>query len=153
MKQPEIILPIVYGAESSYKSIELKDAHTLYICVDSGNMYLGAASIGKDVIFQDTRNVSSNIGDNGGYCITPYGVYNKQNDEWKLFSLWHIDENNNLVIGENIIPIFDVATANEAGVVLSTPDEEGAVSVDASGKMTVNGWRALKDKLHVNRID
>lgn len=153
MKQSEIILPIVYGSKQNYRSLEMKDARTIYICVDTGNMYLGIAPIGKDVIFRKERNIPADVGDNGEYCISPYGVYYKEDDTWKLFSLWHVDDNNNLIVNGNIVPVFDIATTTKAGVVLSTTGEDGTIAVDADGKMTVNGWTELNAKLKISRVD
>lgn len=74
-----ITLPILYGIQDRYDNLQSKDDTTIYICADSGNMYLGEAPIGKDTLFSSNYEISNDFGEIGQFCITPYGVYYKAN--------------------------------------------------------------------------
>lgn len=74
-----ITLPILYGIQDRYDALQSKDDTTIYICADSGNMYLGSAPIGKDTLFSGNYEINNDFGEIGQFCITPYGIYYKAN--------------------------------------------------------------------------
>lgn len=153
MVNPSIVLPMLYGTDANYQAIAMKDANTIYICVDTGNMYLGTSPIANYVLFCEDRSISEDVGNDGQYCITPYGVYYKVGGVWELYSSWYVDADNNLVVNEQIIPIFDIATTTTPGVVKSTAEGDGTVNVSSDGTMNVNGWDTLVDQLRIRRVD
>ena len=73
----KIVLPISYGNQNNYNALSEKLADHIYVCGDTGNLYLGTKSLGNGVLFSSEKNISSTFGEIGQYCITPYGVYQK----------------------------------------------------------------------------
>ena len=138
-------IPIKVGLQEKYDKI--KHDHTMiYICSDTGNMYLGDIPIGGNsgVLFYINEQIPEDFGTAGQRCITPNGVFEKHSDNtWQLFSRWSITSDGELAIDGNV----PIATSDKVGFVRSS-DELGKVSVDSNGIMSVNGWDNIEVSLN-----
>lgn len=73
-----IILPILHGDQEKYNNLSVKQPDKIYICDNTGNMYIGDKPLAKDVLYKDdTNELTSDFGRIGDFCITPSGVYTK----------------------------------------------------------------------------
>lgn len=135
-------IPIKVGTQARYNAIQ-HEPTIIYVCSDSGNMYLGNKPIGgsTNVLFYAYENIPADFGDSGQQCITPYGIFEKDEEtsSWKLFSRWSITSNGELAI-DGTVP---VATATKLGFVKSS-DADGDISVREDGTMSVNGWDSIE---------
>ena len=90
-----IKLPIKYGLQANYDAL-IPDATVMYICRDTGNMYLGDKKLGNNLLFYESSEIPKDIGNIGDHCLTPSGIYIKTDDEdnpWSIFSDWEIKDN------------------------------------------------------------
>lgn len=140
-------LPIKVGNQSDYDAA-VKQDNIIYICRDTGNMYVGTAKLGgSNLIFNETSNLTEDFGYEGAYCITPYGIYIKKDGTWNVFSNWEIRDNQLYINGK-----LPIATLEYAGMVKSS-NEAGTIFVDYDGTMHLNGWDAVKDVNHIYRYN
>lgn len=143
----QVILPIKFGLQKNYDKIPSPDSKIIYICNDSGNMYLGKKPIGGtcNVLFYAKEQIPRNFGNVGQQCITPYGIYHKseETEEWELFSRWSITSNGELAIDGQV----PVAKKDKLGFVRSS-DVDGEISVNEDGTMSVNGWDDIEVSLN-----
>ncbi len=73
-----IVLPILHGVQEKYNALSVKELDKIYICHDTGNMYIGDIPLAKDILYKDDVNdLTSDFGRVGDFCITPSGVYIK----------------------------------------------------------------------------
>lgn len=76
MAEP-IVLPISFGKQSSFDvKTDIRDDN-IYVCGDSGNIYLGKNKMVAGVLFNETYEIDPNFGGVGQYCVTPYGISKK----------------------------------------------------------------------------
>lgn len=139
-------LPIKVGMQEKYDKI-FHDKNVIYICCDTGNMYLGDKQLGNNTgtLFYVNDRIPDDFGEAGQKCITPSGVYEKDKDtnSWKLFSRWSITESGELAIDGNV----PIASLDKLGFVRSS-DKNGEISVDSNGIMSLNGWDDIEVSLN-----
>lgn len=139
-------LPIKVGIQEKYDIIQ-HDPNIIYICCDSGNIYLGDKQLGNNtgILFHVNDQIPADFGEDGQRCITPNGVYEKdiETHSWKLFSRWSITDTGELAIDGNV----PIASLDKVGFVKSS-DKNGEIAVDSKGVMSVNGWDDIKVSLN-----
>ena len=136
----KVNLPISKGLQMRYDSIEHKP-DMLYICTDTGNLYIGDTPLGKDLLFFLTSGIPDSFGKPGDRCVTPSGIYIKTSEEtncWKPFSAWEINDDGILLINGEV----PLATSDKPGFVKSS-NKDGNVRVKQDGTMEVVGWENL----------
>lgn len=136
----QVTLPILKGQQERYDNMEHKP-DVLYICRDTGNIYLGDVPLAKDLLSYITSGIPDTFGKPGDKCVTPSGIYVKTNEEehpWQLFSAWEIGDDGVIRINGKV----PLATADKPGLVLSS-NKDGNVRVKENGTMEVVGWENL----------
>ena len=139
-------IPIKVGLQAKYDNMQ-HESSIIYVCCDSGNMYLGDTPIGGNtgVLFYARSPIPKDFGSDGQRCITPDGIYEKSTDtsEWQLYSRWSITDKGELAVDGSV----PVASVDKLGFVRSS-NEIGKVAVDNDGTMSVNGWDDIEVSLN-----
>lgn len=91
----ELVLPILRGNQDKYDKLRKENqtsSKNIYICEDSGNLYIGDNPLAKDVYFAESKEHLDESAPLNSKGITPFGIYVKTSeDEWGIYSNWYID--------------------------------------------------------------
>ena len=91
----EIVLPILSGNQDKYDKLRKENQTSnknIYICEDSGNLYIGDNPLAKDVYFAESKEYLDENAPLNSKGITPFGIYVKiLEHKWDIYSNWYID--------------------------------------------------------------
>lgn len=91
----ELVLPILSGNQDKYDKLRKENQTSnknIYICEDSGNLYIGDNPLAKDVYFAESKESLDENAPLNSKGITPFGIYVKiLEHKWDIYSNWYID--------------------------------------------------------------
>lgn len=91
----ELVLPILSGNQDKYDKLRKENQTSnknIYICEDSGNLYIGDNPLAKDVYFAESKEYLDENAPLNSKGITPFGIYVKiLEHKWDIYSNWYID--------------------------------------------------------------
>ena len=91
----ELVLPILRGNQDKYDKLRKENQTSnknIYICEDSGNLYIGDNPLAKDVYFAESKEYLDENAPLNSKGITPFGIYVKiLEHKWDIYSNWYID--------------------------------------------------------------
>lgn len=91
----ELVLPILSGNQDKYDKLRKENQTSnknIYICEDSGNLYIGDNPLAKDIYFAESKEYLDENAPLNSKGITPSGIYVKiLEHKWDIYSNWYID--------------------------------------------------------------
>lgn len=138
----ELVLPILKGNQDKYDKLRKENQTSnknIYICEDSGNLYIGDNPLAKDVYFAESKEYLDENAPLNSKGITPFGIYVKiLEHKWDIYSNWYIDSEGFLYTRSNKDAEFK-------------PIEKSSV-VNLLDESPYNATKVVDDKLYTGAI-
>lgn len=138
----ELVLPILKGNQDKYDKLRKENQTSnknIYICEDSGNLYIGDNPLAKDVYFAESKEYLDENAPLNSKGITPFGIYVKiLEHKWDIYSNWYIDSEGFLYTRSNKDAEFKPI---EKSIVVNLLDES-----------PYNATKVVEDKLYTGAI-
>lgn len=138
----ELVLPILKGNQDKYDKLRKENQTSnknIYICEDSGNLYIGDKPLAKDVYFAESKEYLDENAPLNSKGITPFGIYVKiLEHKWDIYSNWYIDSEGFLYTRSNKDAEFKPI---EKSIVVNLLDES-----------PYNATKVVDDKLYTGAI-
>lgn len=138
----ELVLPILSGNQDKYDKLRKENQTSnknIYICEDSGNLYIGDNPLAKDVYFAESKEYLDENAPLNSKGITPFGIYVKiLEHKWDIYSNWYIDSEGFLYTRSNKDAEFKPI---EKSIVVNLLDES-----------PYNATKVVDDKLYTGAI-
>lgn len=138
----ELVLPILRGNQDKYDKLRKENQTSnknIYICEDSGNLYIGDNPLAKDVYFAESKEYLDENAPLNSKGITPFGIYVKiLEHKWDIYSNWYIDSEGFLYTRSNKDAEFK-------------PIEDSIV-VNLLDKSPYNATKVVNNKLYTGAI-
>lgn len=138
----ELVLPILSGNQDKYDKLRKENQTSnknIYICEDSGNLYIGDSPLAKDVYFAESKEYLDENAPLNSKGITPFGIYVKiLEHKWDIYSNWYIDSEGFLYTRSNKDAEFKPI---EKSIVVNLLDES-----------PYNATKVVDDKLYTGAI-